>query len=431
MWVHDSVMRRLLPLLVLFCLLVCASTAVARTTGPCVDGETNGPRCSIWEGRVQWVDDGDTLHVKVGSRSWHVRVTGINAQELTDYNSRHRAGECHAVEAADRLDQLVKAAKGRVRLTAQDVRSNSHGRQRRSVAVKLGGRWRDVGRTLLAEGLALWMPNRTEWAWNPRYSVLAEQAAAAHVGIWNTSACGPGPDDGHPLKLWVNWQSDGTGSPDGEWARLRNLDAVNPLPLGGWALRDAMRRQYRFPSGTVLAPGGVLTVHVGEGIRDDANLYWGLDKPVFDNVDRSRESGDGAYLFDPQGDLRAWMVYPCRTTCGDPNLGMLELGVSPRGNEFVSVRNTGPAPIGMEGYRLTSGAHTYAFESDAVLQPGESLRVYTTRDSDRDQPLIKGWSQIFGILRDKGGDVRLSTFTDSVLACVAWGDGTCAGASNR
>lgn len=430
MWVDEPVMRRCLPLLVLVCLLAGAGAASARTIGPCVDGEANGPRCSIWEGKVSWVDDGDTLRVKVGSRTWHVRITGINAQELTDYDVHHRAGECHAVAAADRLDDLVRRSKGRVRLTAQDVRSNSHGRQRRSVAVRIGGRWRDVGRILLAEGLALWMPNRTEWAWNPRYSVLAERAAAAHVGIWNPTACAPGPDDGHPLKVWVNWQSDGTGSPDGEWVRVRNLDPVNALALDGWAVRDSMRRQYRFPPSTVIAPGSVLTVHVGRGDDTATDLYWGLDRPVFDNVDRARESGDGAYLFDPDGDLRAWMVYPCRTTCGDPNQGLLELGVEPRSKEWVSVRNTGPVPVGMEGYRLTSGPHTYAFD-DVVLAPGQSLRVYTTRDSDRDKPLVKGWNQIFGILRNAGGEVRLSTFTDSVLACVAWGDGNCSNPSSR
>ncbi len=430
-------MRRFLPVIALLLLLACAGSADARTKGPCVDGQAGGPQCWIWEGQVRWVDDGDTLHVKVGSRTWKVRITGINAQELTNYNSRRRAGECHAVEAADRLDALVKRSKGRVRLTAQDVRSNSHGRQRRSVAVKIGSRWHDVGKTLLAEGLVLWMPNKTEWAWNPRYSVIQEQAAAARRGIWNTSACGEGPSEGHPLKLWVNWRSDNSGSPDGEWVRLRNLDSVNALDLSGWWMRDSMRRQYRFPSGTVLPPGEVMTLHVGHSADEDTpeadplNLFWELDKPVFDNVDRTRESGDGAYLFDPQGDLRAWMVYPCRTTCGDPNQGMLELGASPRGKEFVSVRNIGPVPVGLEGYRLTTGPYVYAFESDAILQPGETLRVRTTRDPDRDKPFEKGWGQLFGILRNAGGEVRLSTFTDSVLACVAWGDGSCAGPPRR
>ena len=34
--------------------------------------------------------------------------------------------------------------------------------------------------------------------------------------------------------------------------------------------------------------------------------------------------GDGAYLFDPQGDLRASMTYPCRIACTDPYQGAVE-----------------------------------------------------------------------------------------------------------
>jgi endonuclease YncB( thermonuclease family) len=421
-------MRRLLLPILLLCLLVPAATAAA-ATGPCVIGSSGGPSCTLWEGKVAYVDDGDTLHVRVGGRTEHVRITGIQAMELTRYstNPRLRAGYCHGVEAADRLDQLVRMAHGRVRLSAEDPTSNSRRRPRRSVAVLLNHRWVDVGRVLIKEGLALWMPNRVETAWNPRYSVLSEQAQAARVGLWNTASCGLGPSEGAPIKLWVNWRSDVSeaGDPDGEWVRIRNLDAVNPLPVGGWWVRDSGLRQYRFPDRAVVPAGGVLTLYVGEGFDDDDEYFWGLTTTVFDNVDRTTESGDGAYLFDPQGDLRAWMTYPCRTTCGDPNQGALELGVKARGTEYVSVRNVGPGPIGLEGYRLTSRGHVYAFNSDAVLQPGETLRVYTTRDTDRDEPFVKGWAQFSPILSNAGGAVRLSTFTDSVLACTTWGDGEC------
>ncbi len=41
--------------------------------------------------------------------------------------------------------------------------------------------------------------------------------------------------------------------------------------------------------------------------------------PVFENIKRGRRGiGDGAYLFDPQGDLRAWRMYPCHGTCSGP-----------------------------------------------------------------------------------------------------------------
>jgi endonuclease YncB( thermonuclease family) len=421
--------RLLLPLLALVVLAATAATASAAQHGPCIAGTTGGPTCTIWTGKVLYVDDGDTVHVKVGSRAEHVRITGIQAMELTNYTARARAGQCHGVEAADRLDQLVAMAHGQVRLAAQDHTSESRHRPLRSVAVKRNGRWVDVGRTLLREGLVLWMPNRVEWAWNPQYAIYVEQAQAAHLGLWNTVACGDGPDQAAPIKLWVNWKSDSSdaGDPDGEWVRIRNLDTVNPLSLGGWWLRDSGLREYRFPANTTIAPGALVTLYVGGGFDDESNLYWGLETPVFDNVDRDFQMGDGAYLFDPQGDMRAWMTYPCRTTCADPNANAFELVVKPRGTEWIGVRNVSSTPVGLEGYRLTAHGHVYAFNADSVIQPGELLKVYTERDQDRDRPLIKGWSQFNPILPNGQGTARLSTFTDSVLACIAWGDASCAG----
>lgn len=421
--------RRWTPLLVLSSLVAAAlpSAAAAADHGPCIPG-ARGERCTIWQGRVLSVDDGDTLTVKVGSRTQRVRVTGIQAMELTDYRPRQRSGQCHAVEAATRLEALVRQAKGRVRLAAMDHRSESRNRPLRSVAVRRGQRWVDVGRTLLLEGLVLWMPSRHEWAWNPRYAVYVERAQAARVGLWATSSCGAGPSEGAPLKLWVNWKSDSSqpANPDNEWVRIRNLDAANALHVGGWWLRDSGLREYRFPSDAVIPAGGLITLYVGDGADDATTFHWRQSEPVFDNVRREIQSGDGAYLFDPQGDMRAWMTYPCRTSCGDPNENAFELVVQPAGaDEWLGVRNVSTTPVGLEGYRLTSRGHTYAFDSDAVLQPGEMLRLFTQRDPQRDRPLQKGWGQEWPILGHNGGAAKLSTFTDSVLACVAWGSGEC------
>jgi endonuclease YncB( thermonuclease family) len=430
------VRRLLLPLLPLLLLaagaLALPAGASAAQHGFCIPDSSSGPRCTIWYGKAEYVDDGDTVHVKVGSRDLHVRVTGIQAMELTDYDQRARSGQCHAVEAADRLDQLISQAHGQVRLAAQNHASTSRKRPLRSIAIKRGRRWVDVGRTLLQEGLVLWMPNRVESAWNPRYAVYVEQAQAARIGLWNTAACGVGPSEGAPMKIWVNWKNDASdpGDPDGEWVRIRNLDPVNPLPLGGWWVRDSGLREYRFPASAVVPAGGLVTLYVGGGFDDDTDFYWGLETPVFDNVDRAAEMGDGAYLFDPQGDMRAWMTYPCRTTCADPNANAFQVVVHPRGKEWVGVRNVSVGPVGLEGYRLTAHGHVYAFDSDAVLQPGQLLKVYTTRDLDLDRPLTNGWGEFDPILPNGGGAARLSTFTDSVLACAAWGDGTCSQPQN-
>jgi hypothetical protein len=56
---------------------------------------------------------------------------------------------------------------------------------------------------------------------------------------------------------------------------------------------------------------GHVTLYVGSGTSDGASFYWGLPKSVFgQEIDDERAMGDGAYLFDPQGDLRASDVYP-------------------------------------------------------------------------------------------------------------------------
>ena len=96
---------------------------------------------------------------------------------------------------------------------------------------------------------------------------------------------------------------------------------ATPLPLGGWWVRDNAYRGskahgYVFPAGVVVAPGSSIRVH--PGVRTDTahDLYWGLPEPVFENVSGApRNMGDGAWLFDPDGDLRAWQMYPCVWAC--------------------------------------------------------------------------------------------------------------------
>ena len=81
--------------------------------------------------------------------------------------------------------------------------------------------------------------------------------ARGRRGLYDPDACGVGPSAASPLKLWVNWDADGrdTSNPSGEWVKIRNLDPVNPVPLGGWYLRDSGLRRFTFPASAVVAPG--------------------------------------------------------------------------------------------------------------------------------------------------------------------------------
>ena len=238
-----------------------APAPAAAASGPCLPDYPQGSQCTVWKGKVRDVGDGDTLDAAIPGDGLggllRVRMIGIQAMEQTSYRASQRAGDCHAVDATTRLEQLVRRSKKRIRVASFYPESRSRGRRLRFVAVRLKGRWRDAGRILVSEGRALWLPFRNEDAANVRYSVLTQRAAAARKGLFSPTACGIGPNEGQPLKLWVNWDADGTDSNDvnGEWVRVRNLDPVNPLPLTGWHLRDSGLRRFTFPPGSVLAPG--------------------------------------------------------------------------------------------------------------------------------------------------------------------------------
>ncbi len=325
-------MRRLTTLVLLAIAPVSAlvaqtPTAQAEWLGSCLSDVplgTPNPTCHFWRGKLRWVDDGDTIDVNMPTstgkrKNVRVRIIGIQAMEQSVYasNPRRRKGACHALPATARLEQLIRKGRGTVRLGAQDPTSVSRRRLRRSVAVKIRGKWQDLGRILVGEGHALWLPYTVEYAWNAPYSGLAQQAALRRVNMWDTNACGDGPSESAALRLTVYPDPKGSDlhNLNGEQVRIENLSAQE-VPLQGWWLRDSSLARYEFPSWTVIPPGGSISVDVGSGVDSGTFFYWGLDHPVFENATRDgRGLGDGAYLFDPQGDLRAWMTYPCYVNC--------------------------------------------------------------------------------------------------------------------
>ncbi|MFC4359096.1 lamin tail domain-containing protein [Halobium salinum] len=80
-----------------------------------------------------------------------------------------------------------------------------------------------------------------------------------------------------------------------ETVTLRNAGDA-PVDLSGWTLRDEAGHEYRFPDGTVLAPGTTVTVHTGSGTDTDSELYWDADGPVWNN------DGDTVVLINADGD---------------------------------------------------------------------------------------------------------------------------------
>ena len=135
--------------------------------------------------------------------------------------------------------------------------------------------------------------------------------------------------------------------------------------------------------------------------------------------------GDGAYLFDPQGDLRASQIYPCREGCADPASGNLAIGAKYRGRESIQISNTGATPLDLEPYRLVSKPYSYAFDPNSIVQPGETMRVRLYESEDEDGPLTRYWATNGPILNNGGDVVQLRRFDDVLITCTSWGSRSC------
>jgi endonuclease YncB( thermonuclease family) len=312
---YRCVAAALVTLLAVGVLCTQARAASRTFSVPCIPAQAQ-PVCFAEEGTVVAVDDGDTIDVYIpGAGTHRVRFTGINATEQTVYNSHlgRQQGECHALNANYLLTRLIERSHDRVRLLYQNRLTRAGVRLVRNVQVFLNGSWHDSGNLLASRGQALFLASQREFAWNRQYNYLTQQAAHRGIGLFDTTFCGFGPDQDLEIGLSAhpNAAGDDSINVNGEWVRIGN-HGPRPLDLSGWWVRNSATRRYHFPTGTVIAPGERITVHVGKGTDTPNTLYWGLRSPIFVNPTHdARAIGGGAYLFDPQGDLRAWDFYPC------------------------------------------------------------------------------------------------------------------------
>jgi endonuclease YncB( thermonuclease family) len=414
-----------------------APAAVSARSGredPCRPDDPSSPSCQVWTAKVVSVNDGDTIGVDLDGdgtrRIYQVRFTGIQAMEETRYSDdpAKLRGQCHAVTAALFVHRLMRAGRWRVRLTSQQPRSDSRGRLFRYLAVRTGGRWRDVGQALMARGLTLWMNEPGDPLWNDAYNRLGQAAALKHIGLFDTTTCGSGPAQDIPLKTWVMSDPPGPDTPDGEWVKIQNLDPARAIDLGRWWVRDSGLRRYTFRAGATLGPRQTLTVHVGSGTDTALGLHWRLHQTIFENAGGfagTASDGDGAYLFDPQGDLRSWSIYPCLVSCSDPAQGALRVTAHPRGVEYAEVVNVSGRPIDLYGYQLSLGGGKYAFAEGSILQAGETMTVDVAGSAADDTALVRHAGIDGPYLRDSGGTVTVENFQETPIACSAWGMDSC------
>ncbi|MCW2991086.1 MAG: hypothetical protein JWM73_1680 [Solirubrobacterales bacterium] len=377
------------------------------------------------------VNDGDTIIVKLAGQTKVIRFLGVQAFELTAYNNDNPSkwrGECNAVAAARFVLKEVRAARYQVRLSSAAPKTDSRQRLIRRIEVLIGGRWRDLGAMLLERGLTLWLHNDSDPQVNDRYNLLEQQAAARGVGLWRPEACGKGPAAAATfgLRIMSDPVGDDPADINGEWVRITNTGPV-AVPLTAWYLGDAgpKSERYHFPAGTSIAPGQSITVYNGSGTNTATALYRGLGHTLFENSFNGGGAGDGAYLIDPDGDVRAHTVYPCLLACGDPNQGAVQVRANPiRGPEYVTIKNVSGHPVDLFQYELRVKGN-YAFGPSSVLDAGETMQVFVEGSPSDDTRLVRHIGYPGAYMKDSGGTARLSTFDEIDLACDSWGSGHC------
>ena len=310
-------MKTILPLVILAAAAACLWPSAASATAPC-PYPAGGPRCHFWYGKATFIDDGDTVDVDIAGDHTHVsrrvRFTGINAMELRRYSKyrRRRRGACHAVAAADRVEDLVRRSHRRVRLAAQHPGSRAGKRLRREISVRVNGVWADLGAILVAEGRALWLPSHREWAWNRAYDALAQGARAAGLRLYNPHGCGAGGAANVALGMRLRYDAPHNDRRhiNGEWARIVNPSS-RKIRIGHWWFRDSALRRYTFPRRAVIRAHGSVLLRMGRGRNRRRVFHWGLGSPPLENPTYGRRwLGDGGYLFDRRGNIRASVIYP-------------------------------------------------------------------------------------------------------------------------
>ncbi len=309
---------------------------------------------------------------------------------------------CGGREAERQLEELLLPGT-RVQLRSAHKSSMNRGRILRYVFAwdtETNAYVSDISSIVAESGLAMWFAIDQESALSYPYRLIVERAQRGGRGIWDPFHCGPPEQPDADIALTVSWDAPGTDQTNlnGEFVVVRNRGAV-AVDLSGWLLRDtSLTSWYHFEQGTVLVPGDFRVVHVGSGttgVPGAKDLYMGATEPLFPNIEKGQFLGDGAYLLDRNTSVRFYYEYPCILDCSDPLRGVVRISkvnavsrslVRSRAanEEYVVLRNSGPAAILLDGYFLRRRVSTYPFprrhpdrtrpDADGAHRPGLARR---------------------------------------------------------
>lgn len=335
-------------------------------------------------GKVVKVLDGDTVRVKYPSgKLQDIRFLGVDTPE--------KAG-CGYTRAGDFVRSLI--LNKTVTLKADfNTGVDSLGRiHRRILFTKRDGTVVDVTAEVLRRGLGLWSPDPRQPTAELKYHKLSESAAQNGYGMFTWDRCGASPAARalpKTIQFDVQWKDDANG---GEHARITNNSPVS-IDFDNWGIRAGGIRSYKVPSGRAVNPGETLRVYAGEGRnsadglkrflqRDGMGRLW-ADLDIYNPA----ADGEGGYLLDPQGDVRAYQIYGC-LRCGEQGAAsalsfpdQLQQTAAPDKDEenldkeFVVLKNTSDAPVFVGRLLFDIGPFTLELPPGLSLAKDESIKV--------------------------------------------------------
>ena len=396
-----------------------AALIAAGLTVVCVAFTASPAAAYTQQGRTRYIIDGDTTKVDIygdNKADWiSVRNAGIQAMEI---------GQCHAAPAKSAMSALV--ANRVVTMSSSTSTSSNSGRPLRFIGYKTStGVAVDVQKRLLEQGHVLWYPLAPELGRSYTYHLAQSKAVVAGRNLWNKTYCGVGPQQDANLKVVINYDADGTDTENlnDEYVRIANMGSTN-VTLSGWWLRSANPDSFRFPSGTVVKAGSHITLHVGRGVNNvtTGHFYWGYAWPRFSNPDVGAVGG-GAYLFDPQGDIRAHSSYACVYLCTDPARGKVRMTVDYAAADEQVVITPVAEAVDLSYRTLERSGTTKTFARGTIVKPGQRLVVHLGYGTDT--MMVKYWDKTTPTLRNAGAKIVLRNSESVTIVCTAWGDVRC------
>lgn len=374
-------------------------------------GDAKTKNWATHKGTVVNVVDGDTLDVRFdGGVLRRVRYYGMDTHEWYD---------CMGPEATARMLQL--APPGTKVVMKGDLTLPLDALGRVTMRVLVGGV--DLTKVMLAEGLAIpRTSNELSNKVNRSYRAKARIAQDAGIGIWNPKICAAGPKQNIPIRLRVFYEADGPDESnlEGEWVDIHN-DGNKTLNVSRWMLREASRNDlFYFPKGTEIPPGGSIRVVGGTGSGGGV-FHWG------NSASQLERKGDGVYLFDRDGDIRAYVEFPCLFECYDPLIGKVAMSVQYDAEgkdkkningEWVDIWNVSPNNVDLFDYVIERGTHAFHFADHEVVAPGDFVRVHVGTGDDRAGQLY--WRKDRPIFNNFAGKVVLRTLDGRVVANYLW-----------